>query len=78
MDKIKCYKCGKDVSIDISKALDDVIYLLSLIYIDFTLIMGLTMDMETFNMFNTHLQAVCLAVSLMYKKTIQVIPNKER
>lgn len=32
----------------ISKALDDVIYLLSLIYIDFTLIMGLTMDMETF------------------------------
>ena len=23
MDKIKCYKCGNDISIDISKALDD-------------------------------------------------------
>ena len=32
----------------ISKALDDCIYLLSLIYIDFTLIMGLTIDMESF------------------------------
>ena len=33
---------------EISKALDDCIYMLSLIYLDFTLIMGLTMDMETF------------------------------
>ena len=31
----------------ISKALDDVIYLLSLIYIDFVLMMGLTIDIET-------------------------------
>jgi len=32
----------------ISKALDDCIYMLSMIYIDFALMMGLTMDMETF------------------------------
>lgn len=32
----------------ISKALDDCIYMLSLIYLDFSLMLGLTMDMETF------------------------------
>ena len=41
------YKATIDAK-TISKALDDVIYLLSRIYLDFCLVMGLTMDMETF------------------------------